>query len=102
MLYAMEYVATLIDENLELLAEIARNSDNIDEGEMIHVSDGPDESTIAFTNRWIESLQDFLDDIRSRPDGIHQLLVDAQCDPEVIERITAGSSDLGFPSPSSD
>jgi DNA-binding PadR family transcriptional regulator len=87
--YALNYVAELIDENLELLAEVARNSDNIDEGEMIDVSDRADESIIAFTDRGIENLQDFLADIRSQVGGIRQFLVDAQCDPEVIERIMA-------------
>lgn len=33
--YAIEYVATLIGENIELLQQIASNSDNIDFGEMI-------------------------------------------------------------------
>jgi superfamily I DNA/RNA helicase len=70
--YAMDYVAKLIDENIELLTEVARNSDNIDEGEMIHVSDGSDESIIVFTNRGIENLQDFLNDIRSQAGGIRQ------------------------------
>lgn len=36
--YTIEYVATLIGENLELVQEIASNSDNIDYGEMIHVA----------------------------------------------------------------
>lgn len=44
--YEIDYIATLIDENPELLAEIARNSDNIDEGDMIHVSDESDASII--------------------------------------------------------
>ena len=87
--YAMEYVATLIDEDPELLAEIAGNSDNIDEGDMIHVRNGTDEGIIAFTDRGIECLQDVLADIRSRVGGIHQFLLDAQCDPEAIERIMA-------------
>lgn len=42
--YTINYVATLIGENLELLEEIASNSDNIDYGEMIHVYDGTDVS----------------------------------------------------------
>ena len=33
--YTIEYVTTLISENLELIEEVARNSDNIDYGEMI-------------------------------------------------------------------
>ena len=87
--YAMDYVAELIGENLELLAEVARNSDNIDEGDMINVSAGPHESIIAFTDRGIEHLQDFLADVRSQVGGIRQFLVDSQCEPEVIERIMA-------------
>jgi hypothetical protein len=90
----MDYVATLIDENPELLAEIARNSDNIDEGDLIHVSDGSDDSIIAFTDRGIECLQDFLADIRSHVGGIRQFLIDSQCEPEVVERIMAASSGL--------
>ncbi|NKE92411.1 hypothetical protein [Rhizobium phaseoli] len=49
--YTIEYVATLIGENLELLEEIASNSDNIDYGEMIHVYDGTDEGITTFTDR---------------------------------------------------
>jgi hypothetical protein len=41
--YTIDYVATLIGENLELLREVASNPDNIDCGEMIHVRDGTEE-----------------------------------------------------------
>lgn len=82
-------MAELAGENIELLAKVARNPHNIVEGEMIHVSDGSDESIIAFTDRGIESLRDFLADIRSQVGGIRQFPVDSQCEPEVIERIKA-------------
>ncbi|HZG30004.1 hypothetical protein [Rhizobium sp. C4] len=85
--YTIEYVATLIGENLELLEEIASNSDNIDHGEMIHVYDGADEGIITFTDRGIESLQQFLADLRSSEGGVRQFLLNEQCDPEKIERI---------------
>lgn len=85
--YTIEYVATLIGENLELLEEIASNSDNIDYGEMIHVYDGTDEGSTTFTDRGIESLQEFLADVRSWEGGVRQFLLDEQCDPEKIERI---------------
>jgi len=49
-------VASLIGENLELIQEIARNSDNIDYGEMIHAYDGSEEDITTFTDRGIESL----------------------------------------------
>lgn len=87
--YTIEYVAMLIGENLELLEEIASNSDNIDYGEMIHVYDGTDEGSTTFTDRGIESLQEFLADVRSWEGGVRQFLLDEQCDPEKIERIMA-------------
>lgn len=44
--YTIDYVASLIGENLE---EIASNSDNIDYGEMIHAYDGSEEGITTFT-----------------------------------------------------
>jgi len=87
--YTIGYVATLIGENLELLREIASNSDNIDYGEMIHAHDGTEEGITTFTDRGIDSLQEFLADVRSWEGGIRQFLRDCQCDPEMIERIMA-------------
>ena len=55
--YTIEYVAMLIGENLELVQEIASNSDNIDYGEMIHAHDGSEEGITTFTDRGIESLK---------------------------------------------
>ncbi|MFB9952970.1 hypothetical protein ACFFP0_29360 [Rhizobium puerariae] len=85
----MGYVATLIGENLELLQEIASNSDNIDYDEIIHAHDGSEEGITTFTDRGIESLKEFLADIRTWDGGVRQFLVDDQCDPERIERIVA-------------
>lgn len=88
--YTIKYVATLIGEHLELLQEIASNSDNIDHGEMIHVHDGTEEGITTFTDRGIESLTEFLADVRTWDGGVRQFLLDSQCDPEMIERIIAG------------
>ncbi|QND44615.1 hypothetical protein HB780_02140 (plasmid) [Rhizobium lusitanum] len=85
--YTMDYVGKLIGENLELLQEIASNSDNIDYGEMIHAYDGSQESIATFTERGVESVKEFLADIRAWDGGVRQFLVDEQCDPEKIERI---------------
>ncbi|MBB3646354.1 hypothetical protein FHX14_002551 [Rhizobium sp. BK619] len=74
---------------LELLQEIASNSDNIDYGEMIHAHDGSEEGITTFTDRGIESLKEFLADMRTWDGGVRQFLVDEQCDPERIERIMA-------------
>ncbi len=86
-LYTIKYVATMIGENLELLEEIAANSDNIDYGEMVYVDDGTDEGITAFTDRGIESLKEFLADVRTWQGGIRAFLDDCQCAPEIIERI---------------
>ncbi len=87
--YTINYLATLIGENLELLQEVASNSDNIDYGEMIHAHDGSEEGITTFTDQGIESLKEFLADIRTWKGGVRQLLIDNQCDPEKIERIMA-------------
>ena len=43
----------------------------------------------TFTDRGIESLQEFLADVRTWNGGIRQFLINEQCDPDVIERIMA-------------
>lgn len=86
---SLAHAATMIGENRELLEVVAFNSDNIDYGEMIHIIDGTEEGITAFTARGIESLQEFLQDVRSWPGGIRQFLVDQECDPDLIERIMA-------------
>lgn len=91
-IYAIGYVAKMIGENLELLEQIAANSENIDYGEMIDVATGPDRSVTAFTSRGIESLQEFIADVRTWPGGIRQFLIDQGCDPDIIERIMADES----------
>ena len=87
--YTIQFVAKMIGENLELIEEIASNPDNINEGEMIHVRNGTEEGITTFTDRGIESLQEFLADVRTREGGIRQFLSDERCDPELIERIMA-------------
>ena len=87
--YSLAHVATMIEENRALIEIVAANSDNIDYGEMIHIIDGTEEGVTAFTARGIESLQEFLEDVRSWPGGIRQFLVDQECNPDLIGRIMA-------------
>ena len=87
--YTIEYVATLIGENLELVQEIASNSDNIDYGEMIHLHDGTEEGISTFSDRGIESLQEFLADVRTWNGGTRRFPIDQQCEADVIEHIMA-------------
>lgn len=88
-LFTIGHIAMLIGENLELLEQVAMNSDNIDYGEMIDVYDGSDESLTAFTERGIESLQEFLAEVRTWPGGIRAFLENEGCDAATIERIMA-------------
>lgn len=87
--YSSGHVAKKIGESLELIEVVSWNSDNIDYGEMIHVHDGTDEGITTFTERGIESLQEFLADVRTWDGGIRQFLINEQCDPDMIERIMA-------------
>ena len=87
--YTIDYVATLIGESIELIQQVASNSDNIDYGEIIHVHDGSEEGITTLTDRGIESVTEFLADIRTWDGGVRQFLVGEQCDPKRIERIMA-------------
>ncbi|MEM6680890.1 MAG: hypothetical protein AAF607_01470 [Pseudomonadota bacterium] len=85
--YAIDYVVKIIDEDVDLLLHIAANPDNIDYGEMIDVAIGPEEHITAFTSHGIESLKEFIADIRTWPGGIRQFLTQAGCDPKIVEKI---------------
>lgn len=88
-IYTLKEVAVMIGENLELLEEVTANSDNIAEGEMVHVSDGSEYGTRGLTADGVEGLQELLADIRTWDGGIREFLIHEQCDPEMIERIMA-------------
>ena len=88
-IYSIGQVARMTGESLELIEVVSRNSDNIDYGEMIHVHDGTEEGITTFTDRGIESLQEFLADARTWNGGVRQFLIDQQCQPDVIGRIMA-------------
>lgn len=87
--YTIEHVAKTIGENLELIEVVSWSSDNIDYGEMIHVHDGTDEGITTFTDRGIESLREFLVDVRTWNGGTRQFLIDQKCEHDLIERIMA-------------
>jgi hypothetical protein len=56
---------------------------------LAYVRDGSEDGTKDLTENGIDDLQNLLADIRTWDGGIRQLLVDEQCDPEMIERIMA-------------
>lgn len=75
--------------NMELIEEITYNSDNIDDGEMIHIDDGSEDGMTGFTDRGIECIEELLRDARGRKGGLRSFLIAEHCDPETIERIMA-------------
>ena len=87
--YSIDYVAKMVGESLDLIEVVSANADNIDYGEMIHVHDGTAIGITTFTDRGIDSLRQFLAEVRTRDGGIRQFLVDQQCEPEIIDRIMA-------------
>lgn len=89
LVYGIDEVAGRIGESRELIEVITWNEDNIDYGELIRVHNGTDESLVTFTQRGIESLQEFLADVRTWAGGIRQFLIDEQCEPDVIHVIMA-------------
>ncbi len=56
---------------------------------MIHVHDGTEEGITTFTDRGIESLQEFLADVRTWNGGTRRFPIDQQCEADVIEHIMA-------------
>jgi hypothetical protein len=84
---SIDRVAKMIGESVELIEVVSWHSDNIDYGEMIQVHDGTEEGITTFTDPGIESLQEFLAEIRTWHGGIRQFLINEQCDPD--ERIMA-------------
>jgi hypothetical protein len=95
-IYTLKEVASMIGENLELIEEVTANSDNITEGELVYIRDGSEDGTKGLTENGIEELQSLLADIRTWDGGIRQFLIDAQCDPEMIERVGADEMRRGL------
>ncbi|PJN92381.1 hypothetical protein CNY89_30215, partial [Amaricoccus sp. HAR-UPW-R2A-40] len=69
-----DQVAKSIGENRELIELISSNPDNIDYGEMIHVDTDGRSGITTVTDRGVESLLEFLADVRTWEGGIRQFL----------------------------
>ncbi len=95
-IYTLSQVAGMIGENLELIEELTANSDNISEGELVYVSDGTENGTKGLTENGVEELQSLLADIRTWDGGIREFLIDAQCDPQIIDRIMVDEMKRGL------
>ena len=85
--YALNHVARMLDEDLEMLEAIVSNDDNLSYGNIISVHTGTDESATAITAHGIEELRDMLRDARRSPEHWSDFLEDFVEDPDIIARI---------------
>jgi hypothetical protein len=65
---------------------------------MIHIHDGTEEGITTFTDRGVESLQEFLADVRTWEGGIRKLLIQFQGEEVVEARGWNAGEDVGEPS----
>lgn len=88
-LLTLDYVAKILDENVELLEAIVSNDDNLTYGAIVSVHTGPDESITALTDHGVEELTDMPSQARLTTKAWHQFLDDFVNDPEVAARFEA-------------
>ena len=84
---ALDYVAKILGEDLELLEAIVWNDDNLSYGSIISVHTGPDETITALTDDGLEELRDMLRDARRSPQHWSDFLKDFVDDPGTIARV---------------
>jgi len=86
-LYALERVAQMLGEDLEMLGAIVSNDDNLSYGNIISVDTATDENTKLISAHGIEELRDMLTDARRSPEHWRNFLEDFVNDPDVIARV---------------
>ena len=84
---ALDHVAKILGEDLELLEAIVWNDDNLTYGSIISVYTGPDQTITALTDDGIEELSDMLRDARRSPQHWSDFLKDFDDDPDIIARV---------------
>lgn len=89
---ALDYVARILEEDVELLNAIVSNDDNLTYGNIINVYIGPDETITALTDNGIEEITDLLSEARLTTKSWHQFLDDFVDDPELAARFKAQPS----------
>lgn len=85
----LDYVATMLGEDLELLEAIVCNEDNLTYGAIISVYTGPNEAVTALTDQGIEELSGMLTDARRTTPTWHDFLDAFVDDPELAARCKA-------------
>lgn len=84
---ALDYVAKILGEDLELLEAIVWNDDNLTYGSIISVHTGPDEAITALTDDGIEELTEMLTEARRSPEEWTSFLNAFVSDQDIIARV---------------
>ncbi|MDA9207719.1 hypothetical protein N9O61_02420 [Octadecabacter sp.] len=87
----IDYIAKMLNEDVELLEAIISNDDNLTYGNIVNVYAGADEIVNALTDDGIEELKDMIRDARMTTGLWHEFLDDFVDDAELIARIKAKS-----------
>ncbi|MDG1182433.1 MAG: hypothetical protein P8N30_06890 [Tateyamaria sp.] len=87
----IDYVAKMLDEDVELLEAIVYNNDNLTYGSIISVYVGPDETITALTDDGIEELTDLIKAARLTTKTWYEFLDDFVDDTDLVLRIKAKS-----------
>ena len=87
----LDYVAKMLDEDVELLKAIVYNDDNLTYGSIATVYLGPDETITALTDDGIEELTDLIKAARLNTRIWHEFLDDFVDDTDLVLRIKAKS-----------
>lgn len=86
---SLDYVARILDEDVQLLAAIVWNDDNLTYGTIISVYTGPDQALTALTDDGIEELSDMLRGARRTTETWHEFLDNFVDDPALAARFKA-------------
>jgi hypothetical protein len=87
----IDYVAKMLDEDVELLEAIVYNNDNLTYGSSISVYVGPDETLTALTDDGIEELMDLIKAARLTAKTWYEFLDDFVDNTDLVLRIKAKS-----------
>ncbi len=85
--FTLDYVAEMLEEDVDLLQAIIYNDDNLTYGNIITVVTGDDQTTSALTDDGIDELRQLLADARKSAAKWQEFLECFVDDQEVVERV---------------
>ena len=87
----IDYVAKMLDEDVELLEAIISNDDNLTYGNIVSVYASPDETLTALTDDGVEELSDMIQAARFNTKTWHTFLDDFVDDADLVNQTKAKS-----------